>query len=371
MECRETIPLFKVYMNDEVGPLVNSVLYSGWIGQGPKVIEFEKRLGEYFHNDKVLGLSAATHGLSLALRLAGVGPGDEVITTPLTCTATNMPILMHGAKIVWADIKPNDLNIDPRSIESCINDRTKAIVVVHWGGYPCDMKEIIELGSVYGIKVIEDGAHTFGSTYKTSTIGDCSYSDYSIMSFQAIKHLTTVDGGALFIKDIDDYKRAKLLRWYGIDRESPRKDMRCEEDIVEWGYKYHMNDICATIGLANFNGAIENVGKAIENATYYNQELLGVPGVKLIQTKTDRLSSYWLYTLLVEDRTSFAYMMGSKGISVSRVHERNDKHTFVKEYRRELPGLESVIDKMISIPVGWWINEEDAKYIVEVIKNGW
>ena len=371
MECRENIPLFKVYMNDEVGPLVNSVLYSGWIGQGPKVAEFEKKLGTHFQIDKVLGLSAGTHGLSLALRLAGVGPGDEVITTPLTCTATNMPILMHCAKIVWADIKPNDLNIDPQSIESRITDRTKAIIVVHWGGYPCDMKEIYDIASEHGIKVIEDGAHAFGSTYRMSTIGDCAYSDYSMMSFQAIKHLTTVDGGALFIKDIDDYKRAKLLRWYGIDRENPRKDMRCEEDIAEWGYKYHMNDICATIGLANFNGAIENVGKAIENATYYNQELLGVPGVKLIQTKTDRLSSYWLYTLLVEDRTSFAYMMGSKGISVSRVHERNDKHTFVKEYRRELPGLESVIDKMISIPVGWWINEEDAKYIVEVIKNGW
>jgi len=183
--------------------------------------------------------------------------------------------------------------------------------------------------------------------------------------------LTTVDGGALFIKDIDDYKRAKLLRWYGIDRESLRRDMRCEEEILEFGYKYHMNDVCATIGLANFYGAIENVGKARENAEYYNMELLDIPGVKLIQTKTDRLSSYWLYTLLVEDRTSFAYMMGSKGISVSRVHERNDKHAFVKEYSKELPGLDSVIDKMICIPVGWWVSQSDREYIVETIKGGW
>jgi len=371
MECRETIPLFKVYMNDEVGPLVNSVLYSGWIGQGPKVKEFEERLGSEFRNDKVIGLSAGTHGLSLALRLAGVGPGDEVITTPLTCTATNMPILMHGAKIVWADIKPNDLNIDPRSIEACITDRTKAIIVVHWGGYPCDMKEIYDIASAHDIKVIEDSAHAFSSSYKASVVGDCHYSDYSMMSFQAIKHLTTVDGGALFLKSKEDYERAKLLRWYGIDRENPRKDMRCEEDIAEFGYKYHMNDVCATIGLANFNGALENVEKSRENAKYYNQELLGVPGVRVIQTRTDRLSSYWIYTLLVEDRTSFAYTMGSNGISVSRVHERNDKHTFVKEYSKELPGLESVIDKMICIPVGFWVTKEDREYIVETIKGGW
>jgi len=371
MECRETIPLFKVYMNDEVGPLVNSVLYSGWIGQGPKVVEFEQKLGDQFGNDKVLALSAGTHGLILALRLAGVGPGDEVITTPLTCTATNTPILMQGAKIVWADIKPTDLNIDPQSIKSSITDRTKAITVVHWGGYPCDMKEIYDIGSEHDIKIIEDGAHAFGSTYKMSTIGDCTYSDYSMMSFQAIKHLTTVDGGALFLKSKEDYDAGKLLRWYGIDRESPRKDMRCEEDIAEWGYKYHMNDVCATVGLSNFDQALENVKIARENADYYNQELLGLPGVKVIQTRTDRISSYWIYTLLVEDRTSFAHMMGTKGISVSRVHERNDKHTFTKEYKKDLPGLESVIDKMICIPVGWWVTKEDREYIVEVIKSGW
>jgi dTDP-4-amino-4,6-dideoxygalactose transaminase len=371
MECRETIPLFKVYMNDEVGPLVNSVLYSGWIGQGPKVVEFEKRLSLEFENSRVLALSAGTHGLSLALRLAGVGPGDEVITTPLTCTATNMPILMHGADIVWADIKPTDLNIDPKSVESSITERTKAIMVVHWGGYPCDMKELSAIADDNDLRLIEDGAHTFGSVYGDSVIGDCRYADYSIMSFQAIKHLTTVDGGALFVKYEKDYERGKLLRWYGIDRESPRKDMRCEEDIYEYGYKYHMNDVSATIGLANFEQALNNVGIARSNAMYYNKELTGTPGVEVIQVGQDRLSSYWIYTLLVEDRTSFAHMMGTKGISVSRVHERNDKHTFVKEYKKNLPGLESVIDKMICIPVGWWITKEDREYIVEVIKSGW
>ncbi len=371
MECRETIPLFKVFMAPSVNnPLLN-VLHSGWIGQGGKVSEFEHELSTAFDNPYVLSLAAGTHGLSLALRLSDVGPGDEVITTPLTCTATNMPILMQGADIVWADIKPNDLNIDSRSIEASITDKTKAIVVVHWGGYPCDMNEIYDIAQYHKIKVIEDGAHSFLSIYRNSLIGDCMFSNFAMFSFQAIKQLTTIDGGALACKSREDYDRGKLLRWYGIDRESPRKDMRCEEDITEWGYKYHMNDVCATIGLGNMPFVIKNINIARENAKYYNQELEGVSGIKVIQTEKDRISSYWLYTILVEDRTSFAHMMGSKGIAVSRVHERNDKHTCFRKFQKSLPALESVIDKMICIPVGFWLSEKDRSYIVDCIKRGW
>lgn len=371
MECRETIPLFKVAMAPGVDLVVMDILHSGWVGQGPKVKEFERELEDNWLYRQVLTLSAGTHGLSLALRLAGVSEGDEVITTPLTCTATNMPILMHGADIVWADIKSDDLNIDPHSIRSRITDRTKAIMLVHWGGYPCDLKEIHEIAKGNNLFVIEDCAHAFGSTYETTVIGDCYYSDFAMFSFQAIKHLTTVDGGALTIRNDDFYKRGKLLRWYGIDRESPRKDMRCEEDIKEWGYKYHMNDVCATIGLENLKIVKNNIKIARENAKYYNENLKDVDGVTLLQLETDRQSSYWLYTIRVEDRTSFAYMMGSKGIAVSRVHERNDKHTCFRKFSRELPSLEYVMKDMICIPVGWWVSPEDREYIVECIKGGW
>jgi dTDP-4-amino-4,6-dideoxygalactose transaminase len=308
--------------------------------------------------------------LSLALRLAGVIPGDEVITTPLTCTATNMPILMHGADIVWADVG-EDFNIHPQSIEENITPKTKAVIVVHWGGYPCDMERIYKLSQDHNFAVIEDCAHCWGSTYKGSTIGDCQYSDYAMFSFQAIKHLTTVDGGALYLKDQNDYDAAKLLRWYGIDRESPRKDMRCEEDILNWGYKYHMNDVCATIGLANYDHANENVRTAMDNGRYYEKELKDVDGIKITQFSTDRKSSYWLFTVLVEDRTSFANMMGSNGIAVSRVHERNDKHTCFSAFKKDLPALESIINKMICIPVGYWVGPEDLKHVVNSIKGGW
>jgi dTDP-4-amino-4,6-dideoxygalactose transaminase len=364
------IPLFKVFVNPEIDEELLKVIHSGWIGQGPKVKEFEKALSKRFNNPYVLSLSSGTHGLTLALRLAGVGPDDEVITTPLTCTATNTPILQQLAKPVWADIK-DDFNIDPKSIEENITDKTKAIMVMHWGGYPCDMEEIADIACKYEIALIEDGAHAYSSSYKGTAVGQCFYSDYTMMSFQAIKHLTCVDGGALFTRTIDDYDRGKLLRWYGIDRESPRSDFRCEADIAEWGYKFHMNDVCATIGLGNMEEVESNLQWTQKIALRYDLAFAKVPGVQLTQVMPDRKSSYWLYTIQVDNRSEFINMMTREGISVSRVHERNDKHTFTAPYKQDLPNLDRIIERQICIPCGWWMSEKDMKHVIKSIQKGW
>ena len=242
---------------------------------------------------------------------------------------------------------------------------------MHWGGYPCSMKELWKISTNHGISLIDDAAHSYLSTYQDSIIGDCKYSNFSMMSFQAIKHLTSIDGGALFCRGQFDYERAKLLRWYGINRESLRRDMRCEEEILEYGYKYHQNDVSATVGLNNMSLAEKNVARCRENAEFYERELGDMDGITFTQTSGDRMSSYWLFTLLVDERTSFVHKMGAKGIHVSRVHERNDIHEFCKDYQCELPGLDSIIDKMICIPVGWWVTDEDREYIIEAIKGGW
>ena len=371
MECRKNIPLFKVAMSPNVDEQLLKVIHSGWIGQGEVVKRFEKQLEKHFQNSRVLTLSAGTHGLSLALRLAGVQAGHDVISTPLTCTASNMPILQAGANIIWSDVG-RDLNIDAKSIKNLITENTRAIIVVHWGGYPCDMNEIARIAHEAGdIPVIEDCAHVWNAVYKGHKIGDCYYSDYAMFSFQAIKHLTAVDGGALCLRLDDDYDRGKLLRWYGIDRETPRTDFRCEEDIKEWGYKFHMNDVNAMIGLSNMYLANENYRKAQNNAKYYEQELMGFDGIEIPQISDDRESSYWLFTILVENRSEFCHMMGSKGISVSRVHERNDKHTCFSKFRKPLPKLDEIVNKMICIPVGFWLTKEDREYIVDCIRSGW
>jgi len=367
------IPLFKVHMSSTVANEIVPTLYSGWIGQGPKVAEFETALSRQFHNPRVLGLSAGTHGLHLALHMAGVVPGDYVITTPLTCTATNWPILYQGANILWADVQKDTLNIDPVSVTKLANSGlpVKAIIAMHWGGYPCDLAELRLAANSMNASLIEDAAHAFGSRYGQMNIGHCEFSDFTMFSFQAIKLLTCGDGGALVCKSEESYKRGKLLRWYGIDRETNRKDMRCEENIIEWGWKYHMNDIAATIGLENIKDLKNLLSTNTENAFRYDMDLQDIDGLTLIQRGTDRQSSNWLYTILVENRDDFTRWMTECQIHVSRVHERNDIHSCVFNYKTELPVLDEVVPKMVCIPVGWWVAKDDREYIVECIKKGW
>ncbi len=366
------IPLFKVSINKSVDSPLLETLHSGYIGQGPKVDLFEKQLAEYLGNPRVLTVNSGTSALHLALHMADVRD-KYVITTALTCTATNWPILANGGKILWADIEGSTPNISADSIERLLiahADKVGAIMVVHWGGYPVDLDAITELSDYFGVPVIEDSAHAFGSEYYGYKIGNISR--FTCFSFQAIKHLTTIDGGLLCLQNDEDYERAKLLRWYGIDRENVggRKDLRCEDDIVEWGYKFHMNDINAVVGIENLKLIPDMVEKARDNAKFYNDNLKDVPGVTLSIEYPGRKSSYWLYTMQVERRDDFMGYMKYCGVMTSKVHARNDDHTCVKEFKRSLPVLDDYAKNMICIPVTH-VTKEERQYIVDCIKRGW
>ena len=379
------IPLFKVAMADEAADRVSETLRSGFIGQGPRVEEFETELKRRIGNPRVLTLNSGTSALHLALHLLrkadpargwpGLGPDDEVLTTPLTCTATNWPILANGLKLKWVDVNPNNLNMDPDDLAAQLSPRTRAIMLVHWGGYPVDLDRVRAVQDLaqerYGVRppVIEDGAHAWASTYKGQPLGN--HGNACTFSFQAIKHLTCGDGGALVLPDEANYRRGKLIRWYGIDRETERKDFRCEADIPEWGFKFHMNDISAAIGLENLRIVDRVIARHRANAHFYNERLRDVPGVRLLEDEPDRESSYWLYTIRVERRDDFNRKMTDAGIMVSRVHERNDLHSCAREFRRPLPQLEAVVKDMICIPVGWWVTDEQRDFIAETIRKGW
>ena len=357
--------LFKVHMPESVnGPLLK-VLHSGFIGQGEKVEEFEHQLKKYFKNENVLTVNAGTSGLQLALRLANVGFGDEVISTAMTCTATNMPILAAGAKIVWADVNPVTGLIDANSIESKITDKTKAIMMVHFGGLPCEIDEINSIAKKYNLKTIEDAAHAFGSVYKGKKIGN--HSDFVVFSLQAIKHITTIDGGLLLCKNSKDFERGKLLRWFGIDRNSNRKDFRCEEDIIEYGYKFHMHDISAVIGIEQLKYADDLISIHIENQKFYDENLAQINGVRIIEKPNNILSSCWICVLHIENRDSFISWMDNEGIMTSRVHERNDIHNAFIESKCYLPGVDKFNQTQVSIPVGWWITRQDREFIASKI----
>jgi dTDP-4-amino-4,6-dideoxygalactose transaminase len=375
---------------------VTKVLNSGYIGQGPKVEEFESNLKNFFKHDYVSTLNAGTSGLHLALHLLkkpnqsskvfdgvasfnsfwpGLEDGDEVLATPMTCTASNWPILANGLKIKWVDIDPTTLNMDLDDLARKITSKTKVIMLVHWGGYPNDLDKIKKIQQDaylrFGFKpaVIEDGAHSFGSEYKGKKIG--SHGNLTMFSLQAIKHITSIDGGILISPHKELHQRGKLLRWYGIDRDGDRKDFRCEADVEEWGFKFHMNDVCATVGIENLKHFKEIVGKHKENAKFYDENLVNVKGVTLLKREKDFDSAFWIYSMLVDNRDGFYKWMDECGIAVSQVHERNDKHTCVQEFKTALPSLDKTIGKIVSIPVGWWVTKEQREYIVDCIKKGW
>ena len=286
-------------------------------------------------------------------------------------------LLVYGGVVVATDknIDPTTLNMDLDDLARKITPKTKVIMLVHWGGYPNDLNKIKQIQEDalrrFGFKpaVIEDGAHSFGSEYKGKMIG--GHGNLTMFSLQAIKHITSIDGGILLSPHKELHRRAKLLRWYGIDRDGDRKDFRCEADVEEWGYKFHMNDVCATVGIENLKHFKDIVGKHRGNASFYDKELIDVPGVTLLKREKGHDSAFWIYSMLVENRDGFYKWMDECGISVSQVHERNDKHTCVQEFRTSLPSLDKVIGKIVSIPVGWWVTEEQRQYIVDCIKKGW
>ena len=390
------IPLFKVFMADTAAAATERVLVSGYIGQGPRVEEFESELKQCIQSDHVVTVNSATSAEALAYHMfkkpsisqshqgriggisdnwPGLNPGDEVLATPLTCTATNWPILQNGLRIKWVDIDPETLNVDLTDLERKISRTTKVISIVHWGGYPVDLdrlKSICQRAyNLYGFRprIIEDCAHAFGATYKGRPIG--SHGNTCTFSFQAIKHITSGDGGLLVLQDQQQAARARLLRWYGIDREADRKDFRCEADIPEWGFKYHMNDISAAIGIENLKHADFIISRHQENADYYDAALKGVDGINLPYRDDDRRSSFWIYSIFVERKHDFQKAMKDRGIACSQVHERNDIHSCVQEFRTSLPSLDLIIPKLSSLPVGWWVTDEDREYVVECIKKGW
>ena len=347
------IPLFKPFVAKACARELENVLYSGYIGEGPKVKELEKLLSDFLGGYVVL-VNSGTSALHLALHITGVA-GKEVVSTPMTCLATNTPILQNGGRIVWADVDPDTGNIDPDAVLRSITRDTVAVMAVHYGGNLCD-SALVDLCRARRLVLIEDCAHVTGP----------GLGGIQCYSFQAIKHLTTGDGGCILTGDKALYERAKLLRWYGIDREAG-KTMRCADPVHEAGYKFHMNDIAATIGISNFKELGGVTSSTLRHAQHYNQKLGALKHVKTVPVRTR--NDYWLYLILAERRAELMQYMGEHGIETSQVHHRNDVQPIFESSRRELPGLERFWERQVSIPVGWWLRDDEVEFIAERVSH--
>ena len=365
------IPIFNTYIHSDAQKKVGEVLNSTFLSEGEIVKKFEARLSSKLGIVNPVAVNSGTSALHLALVLAGVNTDDEVILPAQTFIATGTVVLQQKAHPVFSDIDYGTGNIAIDSIKNKISSKTKAIIVVHWGGYPCDMDEILELAKENNIMVIEDAAHALGSTYKKRVIGGIS--DFTCFSFQAIKHLTTGDGGAVACKDKENYNRALANRWFGIDRVNAKPSILGERvyDIKQLGFKYHLNDYAAALGLANITNYQERLKKRQKIAQFYEKELSKVDGISLFNYKDDRESAYWLFGLHVQKREQFILALKSKGITTSVIHQGIDKYDIFGGKNIGLINQRKFDETQIHIPIHDAVTIEQANYIIDQIKLGW
>lgn len=365
------ITIYNTWISPLAAQKVNETLASTFISEGKLVKEFEQALSDELSLSHPVALNSGTTALHLALDLAGVGEGDEVILPGQTFVATGLVILQQKAIPVFADINYEDGNISIASVREKITSKTKAILCVHWGGYPCDMDGLHALAKEHHLIVIEDAAHALGARYKTKAIG--SISPYTCFSFQAIKHLTTGDGGALAITDATKYKEAFTKRWFGIDRDNalPTELGERSYDIQALGYKYHLNDYAAALGIANMQGLKERLMHRKKIAAVYTDRLKGVAGLHLFKHDSDRESANWLFGMHVENRLSFIRKLKAHNIAASVIHQRIDRNSVFGGITKGLTAQEKFDATQIHIPLHDAVTHEDAEYIAKIIKEGW
>jgi len=355
----QMINLFEPYVPKDAIEAVTDVLRSRFIGQGPKVDEFEKEFERFFNVKYAVSVNSGTSALETAYDLVGLDENSEVIVPVLNCTAGGTALLRRKCKIVFADILESTLNIDPVDVRSKITDKTKAVVQTHLGGIKSD------IGKLH-IPVISDAAQALG----------IFVGDYTCNSFQAIKHISTPDLGMIIINNSEKAHKAKLFRWFGIDRQKKilnnyqaYRERKMTFDIEIAGSKRQPNDIAAAmalIGLKHYHEILDHRRKIFN---IYKKELANIDGITLVDGQEN---VYWLATLLIEKRRDdFAKMMFEADVDVNTVHVRNDIYKIFGGFKQDLPMMNKLEERYISIPCGGNVSEGDCHYIISCIKSGW
>ncbi len=328
---------------------MNEVLRSGWLGLGPVTSEFENNLAEYLDCSHAIAVNSCTAALDLALRLLDIAEGDEVIVPTMTFVSTAHVVLYNRATVVFADVDPTTLCIDVEDLQRRITERTKAIIVVHFGGRPVDMDAVKEVAG--NIPVVEDCAHAAGAVYKGRKCGNLG--TIGCFSFHAVKNMTTGDGGALALNDLDLARRANRLRWLGIDkstwdRSKVERKYWWDYNICEVGFKCHMNDIAAALGNVQLRrlDELNRKRKAIVKA--YIERLKRCGSIELPEYTDD--SSWHIFFIKTDCRDDLSMFLQEKGIATG-VHYR-PIHLY-ECYGREvsLPAAEEAFKKIITLPV--------------------
>jgi perosamine synthetase len=359
-------------MGQEEVQAVKDAIMSGWISLGPKTEQFEKEFAAYIGAKHAVALNSATSALHLALLVLGIKKGDEVITTPLTFASGAEVVLYTNATPVFADVDARTLNIDPASIEKRITKKTKAVIVVHYGGQPCDMDAIERIAKKHGIKVIEDAAHAAGASYKRKKIG--SGKNITCFSFHAVKNLATGDGGMITTHDATIDRQLRKLRWMGIDKSTYQRDKGeylWDYEIRDGGYKYHMNDISAAIGLVQLKklDKMNDMRRAL--AEVYTKAFKGAKNIHPLAQLPGRFNSRHNYCVLIDGvaREKLIAHLSAQGISTG-VHYKPLYHH--PRYARfgsatKTPVAEYVWPRILILPSHPRMSVADAKRVAKAV----
>jgi dTDP-4-amino-4,6-dideoxygalactose transaminase len=377
------IPFHLPMIGEEEIQEVVATLRSGWITTGPRAARFEKDFSEYLGCRHALAVNSATAGLHLALAACGIGPGDEVITTPLTFCATVSVILHVRATPVLADIGA-DGNIDPRSIEERITPRTRAIIPVHLAGKPCDMDAIWALAQKYNLRVIEDAAHATETRYRGARLGSAaaSKSDAVAFSFYATKNMTTGEGGMVVTNDADLEQKMRSLCLHGINRDAwnrYKENGKWFYQVLYEGFKYNMSDIQAALGIHQLRKLDAFAARRREIVDLYRQELADVEQIELPMDCTDGQHAWHLFVLrlkleeLAIDRAEFMEALSQSGVGASVHFIPIPMHPYFEPWahlpENQVPLAMELYQQIVSLPLYPALTDAQVKDVCARVKQ--
>ena len=354
---------------------VVDVLQSDFLTTGPKIAEFEQTVADYVGAKYAVAISNGTSALHAACFAAGIGPGDEVITTPLTFAASANCVLYCGGTPVFADVDPKTYNIDPEDIQRKITDRTKAIIAVHLAGQPCDMDAIHSIAREHGLIVIEDGAHALGSVYKGKKVG--SMSDMTTFSFHPVKPITTGEGGMIVTDNEDFYKKMILFRSHGITRDDSmmtRNDGPWFYQQFDLGYNYRITDIQCALGCSQMKKLDRFLALRKEIVAHYNEAFADCDNIITPYQLSDTESGWHLYIVQVKncDRRQVFEKMREKGIGVNVHYIPVYMHPYYQEHGYEnvhCANAEEIYSHIISLPLYPGLTSEQQDYVIDTLKS--
>jgi dTDP-4-amino-4,6-dideoxygalactose transaminase len=345
-----------------------AVLRSGQIASGPNVEAFRGALARTIGNPQVVTTSDMSMAIAIALRLAGVGPGDEVIASPFACLSTNAPIALSGATIRWADVDPATGALDVDDVRRLIGSATKAVVVYHLAGYPGFARELAALCGDAGIALIEDCNNALGATRDGRPVG--MDGNNAIYSFYPNRQINGVEGGAIASRDPTDAERATRLRRFGIDSarfRSANGEIADDADVTEIGWSGSMSNLNATVALAQIAALPDRLAATRANARRLEKTLAALSGITPFAALPGADPVYWGLMVRTARRDHLLAQLKQAGVLASMLHQRNDRYSGMPAERRALPGVDEIERDVLAIPCGWWLDSADLDRIEEVV----